>query len=133
MDMKDQVTHLLSEETFSIWNKLTAAIDLLYDVDRLWDTGFGNWKVEYKYRRGGKTLCTFYAKEDVANLLIIYGKAEREKFEKIKDSLSRPMQDIYERTEVLHDGKWLWLPIDDKIRIEDIITMLKIKRRPNRK
>lgn len=133
MDMKDQVTHLLSEETLSIWNKLTAAIDLLYDVDRLWDKGFGNWKVEYKYRRGGKTLCTFYAKEDVANLLIIYGKAEREKFEKIKDSLSKSMQDIYERTEVLHDGKWLWLPIDDKISIEDIITMLKIKIRPNRK
>ena len=133
MDMKDQVTHLLSEETLSIWNKLTAAIDLLYDVDRLWDKGFGNWKVEYKYRRGGKTFCTFYAKEDVANLLIIYGKAEREKFEKIKDSLSKSMQDIYERTEVLHDGKWLWLPIDDKISIEDIITMLKIKRRPNRK
>ena len=133
MDMKDQVTHLLSEETLSIWNKLTAAIDLLYDVDRLWDKGFGNWKVEYKYRRGGKTLCTFYAKEDVANLLIIYGKAEREEFEKIKDSLSKSMQDIYERTEVLHDGKWLWLPIDDKISIEDIITMLKIKRRPNRK
>ena len=131
--MKEQLNDLLSKETLLVWNELTNAIDLLYDVDRLWDKGFGNWKVEYKYRRGGKTLCTFYAREDVANLLIIYGKAEREKYERIKDSLSRTMQDIYERTEVLHDGKWLWIPIDDKIRIEDIVEMLKIKRRPNRK
>ncbi len=131
--MKEQVTNLLSKETLLVWNDLTEAIDLLYDVDRLWDKGFGNWKVEYKFRRGGKTLCTFYAKEDVANLLIIHGKAEREKFEKIKDSLSKSMLDIYERTEVLHDGKWLWIPINDDIKIDDIITMLKIKRRPNRK
>lgn len=131
--MKEQLNDLLSKETLLVWNELTDAIDSLYDVDRLWDKGFGNWKVEYKYRRGGKTLCTFYAKEDVANLLIIYGKAEREKFENIKDSLSKTMQDIYERTEALHDGKWLWILIDDKIKIEDIIAMLKIKRRPNRK
>lgn len=131
--MKEQLSVLLSKETLSVWNKLTDAIDLLYDVDRLWDKGFGNWKVEYKYRRGGKTLCTFYAKEGVANLLIIYGKAEREKFEEIMESVSEQMKDIYERTEVLHDGKWLWIPLDDRIKIEDIIAMLKIKRKPNRK
>ena len=131
--MKEQLDTLLSKEVLLVWNKLTDAIDSLYDVDRLWNKGFGSWKVEYKYRRGGKTLCTFYAKEDVANLLIIYGKAEREKFEKIEASVSKALQDIYENTETYHDGKWLWIPIDDKIQIEDIIEMLKIKRRPNRK
>ena len=131
--MKEQLTVLLSKEILSGWNELTGAIDLLYDVDRLWDKGFGDWKIEYKYRRGGKTLCTFYAREGVANLLITYGKAEREKFEVIKTSVSKQLQDIYERTATLHDGKWLWIPIDDKLKVEDIIEMLKIKRRPNRK
>ena len=131
--MKEQVNILLSQETLLMWNKLTDAIDLLYDVDRIWNKGFGAWKIEYKYRRGGKTLCTFYAKENVANILITYGKAEREKFEKIKESVSKQLQDIYERTETLHDGKWLWIPLDNEISVEDIIEMLKIKRRPNRK
>ena len=131
--MQEQVTVLLSKETLSVWNKLTEAIDSLYDVDRLWDKGFGDWKIEYKYRRGGKTLCTFYAKEGVANLLITYGKAEREKFEAIKATISEQLQDIYERTATLHDGKWLWIPLDDKLKVEDVIEMLKIKRRPNRK
>lgn len=131
--MQEQLTVLLSKETLSVWTELTEAIDLLYDVDRLWDKGFGDWKIEYKYRRGGKTLCTFYAKEGVANLLITYGKAEREKFEAIKATISKQLQDIYERTAILHDGKWLWIPLDDKLKVEDIIEMLKIKRRPNRK
>ena len=131
--MKEQVNILLSKEALSMWNKLTNAIDSLYDVDRIWNKGFGAWKIEYKYRRGGKTLCTFYAKENVANLLITYGKAEREKFEKIKESVSKQLQDIYERTETLHDGKWLWIPLDNEMSVEDIIEMLKIKRRPNRK
>ena len=131
--MKEQVNILLPKEALFMWNKLTDAIDLLYDVDRLWNKGFGAWKVEYKYRRGGKTLCTFYAKENVANLLITYGKAEREKFEKIKGSVSKQLQDIYETTETLHDGKWLWIPLDNELSVEDIIEMLKIKRRPNRK
>ena len=131
--MKEQVNILLSKEALFMWNKLTDAIDSLYDVDRIWNKGFGAWKIEYKYRRGGKTLCTFYAKENAANLLITYGKAEREKFEKIKGSVSKQLQDIYDRTETLHDGKWLWIPLDNEMNVEDIIEMLKIKRRPNRK
>lgn len=131
--MKEQINILLSKETLSMWNKLIDAIDSLYDVDRIWNKGFGAWKIEYKYRRGGKTLCTFYAKENVANLLIIYGKAEREKFEKIKECVSKQLQEIYEKAEILHDGKWLWIPLNNEASVADIIEMLKIKRRPNRK
>ena len=132
-EYSEVVNSLLSPETLKIWERMTAAIDALYDVDRLWDKGFGQWQVEYKYRRGGKTLCTFYAKEGEAVLLITYGKAEREKFEAIRDSVSEHIQKIYDETATLHDGKWLWIPLDDALKTDDVITMLKIKRRPNRK
>ena len=131
--MKEQVMGLLQEKTMQIWDEMTAAIDALYDVDRLWDKGFGCWQVEYKYRRGGKTLCTFYAREGEAVLLITYGKAEREKFDLIRDSVSEELQKIYDETKTLHDGKWLWIPLDDALKTEDMLAMLKIKRRPNRK
>lgn len=131
--MKEQVMRLLPEKAMEIWDEMTAAIDALYDVDRLWDKGFGCWRVEYKYRRGGKTLCTFYAREGEAVLLITYGKAEREKFDLIRDSLSVNLQKIYDETKTLHDGKWLWIPLDDALKTEDVMAMLKIKRRPNRK
>lgn len=47
----------------------------------------------------------------------------------IKESISKPLQDIYEKTKVLHDGKWLWIPLDEKAMIMDIIAMLKIKKK----
>lgn len=124
---------LLPGEILKIWEEMTAAIDALYDVDRLWGKGFGQWQAEYKYRRGGKTLCTFYAKEGAAVLLITYGRAEREKFENIRADLSPALITIYNETVVLHDGKWLWLPLDEKLQLQDVMAMLRIKRKPNRK
>ena len=129
----EKLSSLLPIQTLALWNDLTAFIDSLYDVDKLWDKGFGEWAVELKYRRGGKTLCTLYAKQNAANLLIIFGKDERTKFEAIKDSFSQPLQTIYEETTTYHDGKWLWIPLDEQLVKDDVAAMLKIKRRPNRK
>ena len=70
---------LIGSRNMDIWNKLVSDIDGLYEMDRTWNKGFGDWIYEYKYRRGGKTLCTFYAKQGIANVLITLGKAEREK------------------------------------------------------
>ena len=53
---KEQLNELLPKETLLIWEKLTEMVDSLYDVDRLWNKGFGDWEIEYKYRRGGKNL-----------------------------------------------------------------------------
>ena len=95
--------------------------------------GFGDWTYEYKYRRGGKTLCTLYAKPGVANILIILGKAEREKFEAQCGSYTEAILALYDSTATYHDGKWLWIPINEQLSFDDVINMLKIKRNPNRK
>ena len=135
MDTPTQNTleELIGLNKTNIWNKLVASIDNLYEVDKTWNKGFGDWIYEYKYRRGGKTLCTFYAKNDIANLLIILGKAEREKLELKREELSEKMLTLYDETKTYHDGKWLWIPIDESLSFNDVIALLKIKRRPNRK
>lgn len=135
MDTVDRsgLEELLDVQTLSIWENLVQCVDSLYDMDRTWGKGFGDWIYEYKYRRGGKTLCTFYAKKGVANILIILGKAEREKFELMRNDFSEGMLKMYDSTNTYHDGKWLWIPIDEKLTEDDIIRLLKIKRRPNRK
>lgn len=131
--MNEKLRELLSDSVLQIWNDLNFEVGSLYDMDKFWNKGFGDWEIEYKYRRGGKTLCTFYAKKDVANILIIFGKVEREKFEEIKDTFSQSIQNIYDAAESLHDGKWLWIPLDEKMVIKDVVAMLKIKRKPNKK
>ena len=124
---------LIGSSNLDIWNKLVAVIESLYEMDRTWNKGFGDWIYEYKYRRGGKTLCTFYAKQNVANILITLGKAEREKVEINRDDFSPSLLTLYNETKTYHDGKWLWIQIDESLSIDDIVKLLKIKRRPNRK
>ena len=135
MDMpaRDDMEALLGKDIAEIWERLAESIDELYEMDKYWNKGFGDWVYEYKYRRGGKTLCTFYAKQDVANLLVILGKMEREKFEQQRGNFSERFLALYDSTKIYYDGKWLWIPIDEKLETEDILRLLKIKRRPNRK
>ncbi len=94
---------------------------------------YGCTDSKHKYRRGGKTLCTFYAKQGVANILITLGKAEREKVELKREDFSKTILTLYDETKIYHDGKWLWIPIDENLSFDDIFNLLKVKRRPNRK
>ena len=43
------------------------------------NTGGKNWTYEYKYRRGGKTLCALYAREGCMGFMVIFGKEEKGK------------------------------------------------------
>ncbi len=108
---EEQMNALLPLEKMKLWNNLVKKIEERYDVDQIWSKGFGDWIYEYKFRRGGKTLCTLYMKNENANILITLGKAEREKYDTDRMLFSDSMNDLYDRTDSLHDGKWLWIPI----------------------
>lgn len=66
------MTELLGQPLFAVWQELCSAIDEKYDMERLWNTGGKNWVYEYKYRRGGKTLCSLYAKKNSLGFMIIF-------------------------------------------------------------
>ena len=124
---------LVGESRYDIWIKLNALIEEKYDMECLWNKGGKAWKYEYKYRRGGKTLCALYARENCVGFMIIFGKDERLRFEADRDNYSREVQRIYDETQTYHDGKWLMFePIDTSL-FDDFIKLLRIKRKPNRK
>ncbi len=54
------IEELIGQDKTIVWNDLIASIDRLYEMDKTWGKGFRDWLYEYKYRRGVKTLCTFY-------------------------------------------------------------------------
>ena len=73
---EEEMTALVGKSLYGIWNKLCALIEEKYDMERLWDKGGKAWKYEYKYRRGGKTLCALYARDNCVGFLVILGKDE---------------------------------------------------------
>ena len=130
---KEEMTALLGDSLYDVWTGLCAFIDEKYDMDRLWDKGGKAWKYEYKYRRGGKTLCALYARENRMGFMVILGKDERLKFEADRENYSKEIQEIYDQTRTYHDGKWMMFELVDTSFFPDFIKLLSIKRKPNRK
>ena len=130
---REDLTQLIGEDKFVLWESLCNTIENLYDMEKLWGKGGREWIYEYKYRRGGKTLCALYAKENGIGLLIIFGKAEREKFEGEKANYSSALQTVYDDATTYHDGKWMLFELEDMSLFPEFAKMLAIKRRPNRK
>ena len=79
---------LLGLSLSEVWQALCSAIDEKYEMEQVWNSGGKNWDYEYKYRRGGKTLCSLYAKRNCVGFMVIFGKDERAKFEEIRSTLS---------------------------------------------
>jgi len=128
----EEMTTLIGQSLYDIWQKLCVMIDEKYDMDQLWNKGGKTWTYEYKYRRGGKTLCALYARENCVGFMIIFRKAEREKFEADRNNYSEGVQRIYDEAKTYHDGKWVMFEPVDSSMFDDFIKLLLIKRKPNR-
>ncbi len=93
----------------------------------------GNGKDELKFRRGGKTVLTIYIREECFDFLVIFGKAEREKFELQRENFPQNIQEIYDSSKTYHDGKWMLIPVADMEKLESVKKLILIKKKPNRK
>lgn len=126
-----EIEALIGSGRFYAWKAIRGVIDSLYDMDRIWSDAGKRWTYEYKYRRGGKTLCALYAKPDSMGFMIIFGKDERQKLEAIRDRLSERTAKAYDSATVYHDGKWVMF--DESVTPEEVAALLSVKRRPNKK
>ena len=130
---KSTMIELLGQSLFEVWQQLCSTIDEKYEMERLWNTGGKKWTYEYKYRKGGKTLCTLYAREKCIGFMIIFGKDERAKFEDIRDTLSTSICRQYDEAKIYRDGKWVMFQPIDTAEFDDYIKLLAIKRKLNKK
>lgn len=129
----EQIESLLGGTAMEAWNDLIEFVEFNYDFEPVWDEGgkYGIWEV--KYRKNGKTLCSFYITNGQFTVLVILGKAERESFELSHEEFSSEINDLYTNTLQYHDGKWLWINVFDMSLSEDIKRLIVIKKKPKRK
>lgn len=130
---ESSMIELLGLSLYEIWQQLCMTIDKKYEMDRIWNNGGKKWTYEYKYRRGGKTLCCLYAKSNCIGFMIIFGKDERARFEDIRDTLSDSICKQYDEAKTYRDGKWVMFEPTDTTEFDDYIKLLAIKRKPNKK
>ena len=86
-----------------------------------------------KFRQGKKTIVSINLHKDYYEFQIILGKAEREKFEAVKQDFPQEIQELYDKERTLHDGKWLLVRVDSLQMWEAVKNLILLKKNPNRK
>jgi len=130
---QEELLSIMGENMFKVWSDLNSFIENTYAMEFLWNKGGKTGIYELKYRKSGKTLCALYPREQGICILLIFGKAERDKFEIARADFSKNTTNFYDNTHQYHDGKWLYFDLINNEQTEDIKKLLVIKKNPNRK
>ena len=128
----EMLENLIGKELYNVWSSLCQLIEQKYNMEQLWNHGGKAWKYEYKYRRGGKTLCALYVREQTLGFMVILGKDERAKFELQREAFSYETLKTYDEATTFHDGKCIMFELKDASLFSDMERLLSIKRKPNR-
>ncbi len=114
------------------WRELVRYIDGAYPGVFKPEWLFGGkkhgWSLRYKK---SKSFCTLVPERGTFLVLIVFGREEREKAEKILAGLTPAVRAIYEGATTYHDGKWVLIPVSQDRRLRDIQELLTVKRRPS--
>jgi hypothetical protein len=117
----------LGPEGFQHWRELRSWIDEFYPNVFMPDWIYGGkkrgWALRYKESRAFCSLLPAYRQLSV---LVVLGRAEREKFEERRYFWSTSLVKLYDESRTYHDGKWLTIPImsaDDRIEVTDLMSM----------
>ncbi len=86
-----------------------------------------------KFRQGRRTIVSINLQDDHYDIRIVFGKAEREKFEAVRHEFPPEIHELYDGTRTYHDGKRLLINVDNLYTFEAVKKLILIKKKPNRK
>ena len=111
-----------------LWERLSQFIAKSYQIPGDFTFGGKNYGWNIWYRKGGRTLASLYPQHESFVIQIVLGKAEVEKA--LGLSLGDHVGKMLRETPQLHDGCWLFIPIQSEKDVEDVEGLLQVKRRP---
>jgi len=116
--------------SLNLWNDIHKYINESYDYEPelVFFTKKYGWTI--RYRRSGKTLCYFFPEDDAFSILIVLGAKEAGKVESEISRLNEKARVVFDTTEQLRNGRWMWMRILDKSDLESLIIFLNAKKKP---
>jgi len=126
-----EVRAWIGEDAHLYWLRVTELIDRLYPgvfaAEWLYGGQKHGWSLRYKK---SKPLCTLIPERGRFLVLVVFGAAERERVENLKDSLSRRTALEYDAATAYHDGKWVVMTVDGEAALQDLVKLWTVKRKP---
>ena len=116
---------------FAHWSQLRSWIDASYPGVFAPDWIYGGknrgWSLRYTKTKALRSLVPAYR---LLSVLVVLGRAEREKFEERRPSWSPRLVRLYDETHTYHDGKWMTVGISSAGHRREVTKLLSMKRPP---
>lgn len=114
----------------SLWDKFKEYMRYKYGIRPVYE--FSKCSMEYgwniKFKKGSKSLCTIYPRENYFAVLIVIGKRQKEEFEKKLENFTEDIQQLYFNTKEGNGQRWLFIEIeDDDEKYNDVKNIIKIR------
>jgi len=116
----------------SVWNNITSFLNNNYNFDSKIIFGGKKYGWAVKYKHGQKTIVTLLPERKSFTGLLVFGKKEVEKIFENKDIFTKQILQLIEETKQYHDGKWIWIRLENHIFENDICNLIKIKKKPQK-
>jgi len=114
-----------------LWERLQRFIETNYQIPGELSYGGKKYGWNLWYRKSGKSLTSLYPQQDHLVAQVVLGRDEGER------ALALPLGDhvgqMLRDTPLLHDGRWLFIPVMSETDAADVEQLLLVKRRPVRK
>jgi len=121
----------IGPKAFAHWAGLRSWIDAFYpevfSPDWLYGGKKRGWSLRY---RKTKAFCTLLPEYRQLSVLVVLGRAEREKFEERRYAWRPPLVKLYDEAPAYPDGKWLTMVISSAADRHDVTELLTMKRPP---
>jgi hypothetical protein len=128
---ESSVRDWLGPRAFRHWSELRSWIDASYpgvfEPDWLYGGKKRGWSLRYKKT---KAFCTLLPEYRQLSVLVVLGRAEREKFEERRYVWRPQLVKLYDEARTYPDGKWLTVAISSADDRQDLMELVTMKRPP---
>ena len=111
-----------------LWERLVRFIADTYQMPGEWSYGGKKYGWNLWYRKGGKSLTSLYPQQGYLVAQVVLGREEGERA--LALSLGEHVGGMLRVAPLLHDGRWLFIPVTTEIDAADVEQLLLVKRRP---
>ncbi len=118
------VLNAVLDKAAGLWDRLVRQLDEMGGVGT-WSWGGRKYGWELRYKRAGRPFATLTPLAGRFSVLIVLGRAETEVASTLP--LTDAARQLFETTPQLHDGRWLFVPVESEADVDDVVTLLLAK------
>ncbi len=114
---------------YPLWSELHTFITDNYNFDQELAFFSKNYGWTVRYRKNKKTLVSCFPENGAFSVLLVLGQKEADRVNQIRKELNKNFLSVFDKTEQLRDGRWMWIRIHHREDLESLKKVIQIKRR----